>query len=1007
MAGIFEIFEVILRIFVFVLTIYFPGYLVSLISLKNEKDLDFIDKVFIRFLAGFLLIGVAALSLAILKLFSLMNLTLLLVVISSILIFRLRRHVYESLISLKEINIKRNWIKEIGLRYKNEDIYLVIIILISLFLFFKPSHWIVGGSDPGVYVNTGIHIAKSGSIIVHDEFLEKLGNDLKSYFYKIENRESFFQRSKYIGTQFLGFYITNVTSGEVVPQFYYLYPTWIAIFYSFFGLLGSLYATPFISTLSVVAMYLLGKKLFNKKTGLVASILLMFNFSQIWFSRYPNSEILSQFLILSGLFTYAIYISRNSPFFGVLSALCFGEVFLTRIDSYILIIPITIAIIIGQMRVGRTNIFFTLPFLAVYILASGIAFFVSLPYTVYVLKVNLKVLKIIDLKLIQLLIFVVYPIFIVTLTLIANKFKEKLKNINYTIFAIVSIAIYFIILISRYAMNLYFGKATNLYFASIYLAGWIGILIASLGFLLVVKNITERKNPSCTFFVAIFLTGLILWSYLHRVAMPINDFYNRIIFSTLPYFPSRPVWFRYYIPVVVPSFILFSSYFIGKLMTANRKEVRFGSIIILTLILTPSLIQDARIIDYKDYEGSIDVVRDLANELNDSYLAIYREGYVTAKVSLPLYYTYDINIRPLVRFPENFSVLLEYPTPDKKIYFIDFCDTVTSTSCKVYKFSWKTLRYHISWKNHFNYIFIPSKPRTETYILSIEEINLNKEFILPLKHWYGPELWQNTPKRWMSNNATLLIHSPQGNVSILSFKVLSFYRPRTLQIYLNDELIHEQKIPTKFVTVRIPIMLKKGVNTIRFFTPDGCQRPSDIPELKNRGSRCLSFAFQNISLVKLTPVKFIDVGSKPARICLSSGWSGDEKWGNTNITFVWAEGLKSVVLLPLQNKTSLNLTVKCLPFIYDENTTQEMSICFNENFVSKWTLEPGWHEYEVSIPEKFTKSGINRLEFRYKYAESPKEHGMSNDTRELAVAFDWIRIKSVNSQDFFASEKIV
>jgi hypothetical protein len=48
--------------------------------------------------------------------------------------------------------------------------------------------------------------------------------------------------------------------------------------------------------------------------------------------------------------------------------------------------------------------------------------------------------------------------------------------------------------------------------------------------------------------------------------------------------------------------------------------------------------------------------------------------------------------------------------------------------------------------------------------------------------------------------------------------------------------------------LEVPIKLDKGTNIIRFHVPDGCERPSDIIELKNPDKRCLSIAIQNITL---------------------------------------------------------------------------------------------------------------------------------------------------------------
>jgi len=100
----------------------------------------------------------------------------------------------------------------------------------------------------------------------------------------------------------------------------------------------------------------------------------------------------------------------------------------------------------------------------------------------------------------------------------------------------------------------------------------------------------------------------------------------------------------------------------------------------------------------------------------------------------------------------------------------------------------------------------------------------------------------------MSNNATLFIYTPQENSSILSFKATSFYKSRTLQVYLNKGLIHRQIVTRSPMEIRIPIELKKGKNVIRFYTPDGCQRPCDV--INSIDTRCLSIHFQQILLVE-------------------------------------------------------------------------------------------------------------------------------------------------------------
>ena len=121
-----------------------------------------------------------------------------------------------------------------------------------------------------------------------------------------------------------------------------------------------------------------------------------------------------------------------------------------------------------------------------------------------------------------------------------------------------------------------------------------------------------------------------------------------------------------------------------------------------------------------------------------------------------------------------------------------------------------------------------------------------KSFITLDENWHGIESWHNISTRWMSNNGTIIIHSMENRHSNLSFKVVSLHKSRGLHVYLNDELTHEQNIPTGFVVIEMALKLKDGENILQFYTPDGCQRPCDIPELKSEDSRCLSLAFQDI-----------------------------------------------------------------------------------------------------------------------------------------------------------------
>jgi hypothetical protein len=112
----------------------------------------------------------------------------------------------------------------------------------------------------------------------------------------------------------------------------------------------------------------------------------------------------------------------------------------------------------------------------------------------------------------------------------------------------------------------------------------------------------------------------------------------------------------------------------------------------------------------------------------------------------------------------------------------------------------------------------------------------------------GFESWSGVPTQWMDPNATLSFSSPVNRSFNLSLRAMSFYRPRTLEIYVGNELAGRSAVSnTTFTDVNAHMRLVKGTNTVRLHVPEGCERPSHIKEINSQDSRCLSIAVQNVT----------------------------------------------------------------------------------------------------------------------------------------------------------------
>jgi hypothetical protein len=117
------------------------------------------------------------------------------------------------------------------------------------------------------------------------------------------------------------------------------------------------------------------------------------------------------------------------------------------------------------------------------------------------------------------------------------------------------------------------------------------------------------------------------------------------------------------------------------------------------------------------------------------------------------------------------------------------------------------------------------------------------------KNWYKTENLAGTPTRWMENDAIVFVNSEENCLANLSLQALSFYQPRTLEVYAGEKLVASAGVPTSLISMNEPIYLAKGPNTMRFHVPEGCTRPCDIKELNNPDDRCLGLAVQNLTMI--------------------------------------------------------------------------------------------------------------------------------------------------------------
>ena len=214
---------------------------------------------------------------------------------------------------------------------------LIVLLLGSAVVYFQPHEYVLGGIDPGGYMNIAATAVRTGDFIITDEW-----SGLLREFPEATLREQPAQwRTRYL--QFVGWYIDDNDPTRVIPQFFPFHPALLAVGISLAGLYGGLLVTPLWGTLGLAAIFFLARQLFNRNIGLLTAALYAITPIHIYFARYPATEPLTLLLIFTGLIGFqAVWDEKpGKTAWAVLGGAAFGVAFLTRID-----LPL-VAILIG------------------------------------------------------------------------------------------------------------------------------------------------------------------------------------------------------------------------------------------------------------------------------------------------------------------------------------------------------------------------------------------------------------------------------------------------------------------------------------------------------------------------------------------------------------------------------------------------------------------------------------------------------------------------------------
>jgi hypothetical protein len=254
----------------------------------------------------------------------------------------------------------------------------LVLVAMGLWRFFPSAEYVLGGKDPGTYINEGVQIAQRATFVYADPVIASVPPAARDLFFPSH------QHPDYYSLRFMGFQIKDPDSGRVVGQFPHLFPATVAIGYGLDGLTGARRAIGVWGILGVLAVYFAGVRLFGRSAAAAAAALLTLHVLEVWFARYPNAELAMQAILFAALLASARAHVDDDPFFAPVAGSLLGLLLFLRFDAVLGIGAVVAGLAVAAFAgVVRLRFWFFAPLVAFVGLAAAYLFGPMRAYMTY------------------------------------------------------------------------------------------------------------------------------------------------------------------------------------------------------------------------------------------------------------------------------------------------------------------------------------------------------------------------------------------------------------------------------------------------------------------------------------------------------------------------------------------------------------------------------------------------------------------------------------------------
>ena len=525
---------------------------------------------------------------------------------------------------------------------------LPLLLLLALLPLYRPFEYILGGRDPGVYVNAGIMVSRTGGIPFKDPLIDELPAEVRGLFLRGVQAHGVTTTER-----IQGYWYPEKGAERIVPQGLHLFPAWLGAGRWLFGFPGLLWMIPAIAIFGCAGIYYFCSKVTNWQASAVVTVLLLLSPIQIYFSRYPSSEVLVLALLWSGLYFYQCFVETSSRLCAALAAIGIGLTLLTRLDSVLLIAPVCLVTAYTLIRCPEKKGSFLFPlFFGLLVVHAAVhMLFVSRSYVLAVINV---------LKIIPLLAEIALPGFIVGLLLlylVRDRVRSLLvmgeaKHFSWPLPALVAAAACYAYFYRPFHPGGYWdlGNANSFRYYAFYM-GSFATLVVVIGFMHFIHS--EKSRNVLFTFVALTCFGF----YFYRLQI-----YPELIWAM-----------RRFVPVVWPASFVLIAMLLARLWRAERRlrwPARITAATVALVLLGNAVTTAPFYFKLREYDGAVAWVEGAAGRIGERDLVIFEPRFfgTLQTLSLPLWSEYRRNVLHLVFDRFEAAPFLEFLKQWKRLH---------------------------------------------------------------------------------------------------------------------------------------------------------------------------------------------------------------------------------------------------------------------------------------------------------------------------------------------------